>query len=1171
MVQQSDAFAAPASAAPVEWKNRRWADGTCGGFFFKRAVEAQEKLFDWQPVQDQTQEDEDGEGDLSSRGIRRDLSAEPDAAFLDRVVTPQSFLEAELDNALAREENPVKIRENDEQMNFLALLTCKVQELLDAGYRKGARPETNPDMGTELPPVKPIRVFLGGPGGAGKSECIDIAGRMIQHFFGARSKQVLAASNSAARGVGGSTVHSGLHLGGQCSFRLHSKTMKKSPSPQCEQAWAPVKALFLEEVSMISPTMLAGISYRLCRAREAGRRWLDSKLYEHEDHMFGGIPIVVMLGDFMQLGAMEKGLGRVSLIMNPKPAWYDECFAGRRIFWRGITHVVMLRKTHRFKDEDMPRFLEYMRNPGAGRMPAHFRAFLKEWEVLNPKPGDGERNKVREWRERCERGSPQAGAAGGEDSADREPWRRHDMAIAWQAVQRLLQYRAVQDARAAKQLLLYCQAVETCSSQALSAAEYRRALQVVNMNTTGKLLGFCPLYKGMRVRLTAKLSAKYGLVHDAIGTVEDFILHERDLRRDTEWQDPQHEVRQRGFALLKALPVAVLVKFKGFEEDVGYGKGVVVVEPHVSYWKYRTHENLTGQRKPVEVSMARRQIPLAPESVRTVQTAQGMSMDAAMIFLGKPGNMDLDDYWMHLYVMMSRVRRREGLLAFDMPPEAVFERGPPPWVADGIAELEKMGLKSSKDIAAARHFLGWPALSRASDGVGASARRGKVPALAVEEACGAECLRQGLPADPGVVDMESGDVDIFKYSYTDPTGKATPGIGGIDGRESPADLCPDVSLQGSTSLLSSLSAGDRLELGFDKFGDPQGVSTSPQAGVGFANPECAGACFVNAPLQLMLRLQPVSEALRRSQVGASVGAQSGGPRLLDVLAGFAQHLRGEGSVLDSRFVLDEVYGGRLGKVPAQKATVPAEARSGDASAVLLGESSGHVRRPGLVDLFGDCFASKSSKRGARQCPRAGDVDDRGLLRRALFGGVVRERQYCRRCDKATDVLRPCHRIDVSVTGNRSSSIDLEQLLRMWGQPSSCVGKCVRGCAVSTQPVRYLEKEPPVLVVVINRKESSSKYKCSRSVVFKEVLDFPVVRSGRYTLAGVLQHHGARDKAGREFAEDGHFVATCALGGGGGYVVCNDGDVARKTWGEVTGLDFWRSAHVLVYALSLIHI
>ena len=37
------------------------------------------------------------------------------------------------------------------------------------------------------------------------------------------------------------------------------------------------------------------------------------------------------------------------------------------------------------------------------------------------------------------------------------------------------------------------------------------------------------------------------------------------------------------------------------------------------------------------------------------------------LFMGKPGNMDADDYWMHLYVMISRVRRSAGVLAFDVP------------------------------------------------------------------------------------------------------------------------------------------------------------------------------------------------------------------------------------------------------------------------------------------------------------------------------------------------------------------------------------------------------------------------------------------------------------------------------------------------------------------------
>ena len=511
--------------------------------------------------------------------MRRDACLEPAAARWDSVMTPLAFVEEEMRKAGAREKKSIKF--NKEQKDFLAFMTCKVQELLEAGYVAGAG-SGQPDNEAHVPSVKPMRVFLGGPGGSGKSECVDIAGRLVKHFFAERSRQVLAASNSAARGVGGDTIHTGLFLSGQCSFRLSSKILSNEPSLACQETWAPVKALFLEEVSMISPAMIAGISYRLCRARRPGRPWLDDKLHEREDHMYGGIPIVVLLGDFMQLGAMERGMGRVSLIMDPKPSWHDECYVGRRIFWNGLTHVVMLRQTHRFKDEKMPRFLSYTRNPSGQAMPDDLKAMLSDWAVNDPY---GE--KVQKWRDRCASGGTEKKEgeesdclhARGKEDAKLEPWHVYDKGIAWHAVQRLLQYRAARDAREKGQLLLYVQAVETCASQPLSHAEYRRALQVVNMNTTGKLLGYCPLFKGMRVRLCAKLSAQYGLVHDAAGEVMDFVLHERDQAECEQWVgDSNHAVYRAGYAQLKALPRAVLVKFDGVSKDFwlrrrGRGRG----------------------------------------------------------------------------------------------------------------------------------------------------------------------------------------------------------------------------------------------------------------------------------------------------------------------------------------------------------------------------------------------------------------------------------------------------------------------------------------------------------------------------------------------------------------------------------------------------------------------
>jgi hypothetical protein len=868
-----------------------------------------------------------------------------------------------------------------------------------------------------------------------------------------------------------------------------------------------------------------------------------------------------MLGDFMQLGAMERGLGRVSLIMQPNPSWYDECFAGRRIFWRGLTHVVMLRKTHRFRDDIMPRFLAYMRDPRGRPMPADLRRVLAEWEVLDAKPSEGARDKVREWRERCSNGDPVLDEDG--VTVGRRPWHAYDMGVAWQAVQRLLHYRAVRDARQAGQLLLYAQAVETCTSQPLSHAEYRRALQVVNMNTTGKLLGYCPLYKGMRVRLTAKLSGKYNVVHDAVGTVIDIWLHERDKQAETDWQDPEHEVRHRGIAQLRALPLGVLVKFDDLEEDpLGLGKGVVLVEPHVSYWKYTTHENLTGKRKQADVSMARRQIPLAPEPVRTVQTAQGMSMDAAMIFMGKPGNMNADDYWMHLYVMISRVRRSAGLLAFDMPALSVFERGPPPWVVEGSEQLEAESLKTLAEIRRAREKLGWDPEEPCSEGVVSVASR------AGSEEQGSERFsdisnqvafaHMGLPDHDGEVDDGDGDLKVLNALGRLESGLRAGSVRGFGCFQNALiRRCPDVALASGQELLREASLAQLEQLGLSDRLASLAMTTRPCSG--FPNPT-HDACFLTAPLQMFLRLEPVAEALRQHVLshGAAGGSLKQGKCLDCDLSVVARALR-SGGVPDVNPLVAAVQAGVLGKKPAKVGAEQDRSAPGDALAVLFGSLSvrGVIQHSGLVDSLDarlGCSAgggvSSRGKSSASSCdPRA-----LSLFRDVLFGAVLRERAFCTACNRATDVLKGRCFISVKVGAKVSASpARLEDLLEAWGNVGGTGPKCARGCVNSRCDVaQSLEKEPPALAIVLNRLEGGKKRRSP--VRFPEELT--CMRSGRYALASVLLHQG-------DVAQDGHFVAICAQGAGN-YVECDDSDLHDLTWDQVATLKTWQDAYVLIY-------
>ena len=69
----------------------------------------------------------------------------------------------------------------------------------------------------------------------------------------------------------------------------------------------------------------------------------------------------------------------------------------------------------------------------------------------------------------------------------------YEMAIVWEAVGRLMQYRAHREAREKSEMLMYNQAIDVCRSEKLESKDFRRALQVVNMTNTGKLMGMLPL------------------------------------------------------------------------------------------------------------------------------------------------------------------------------------------------------------------------------------------------------------------------------------------------------------------------------------------------------------------------------------------------------------------------------------------------------------------------------------------------------------------------------------------------------------------------------------------------------------------------------------------------------------------------------------------------------
>ena len=146
---------------------------------------------------------------------------------------------------------------------------------------------------------------------------------------------------------------------------------------------------------------------------------------------------------------------------------------------------------------------------------------------------------------------------------------------------------------------MYVQAADTFKHK-LAREEYMQMLQVLNINNAGHMLGMCPIYVGMRVRLQVKMSGKHRTVQDAAGEVVGVQFHPKEFEAGvSDWRsNPAHEAHASGYYRLRYAPRCVFVKFDELDEDVGFGPGVVQVPMYKANWEFVAHETVDGLRLP---------------------------------------------------------------------------------------------------------------------------------------------------------------------------------------------------------------------------------------------------------------------------------------------------------------------------------------------------------------------------------------------------------------------------------------------------------------------------------------------------------------------------------------------------------------------------------------------
>ncbi|KAH8659685.1 PIF1-like helicase-domain-containing protein [Ilyonectria robusta] len=202
--------------------------------------------------------------------------------------------------------------------------------------------------------------YIGGSGGTGKSWLIET----LKEVFAAKgsSKRIVitATSGTAAAGIGGNTIHSALGLAFKDQDGAAMESLPSANLERSRQRWRRRDVLVVDEVSMLGLKTLYEVDHKLRALRGFPHR------------PFGGIPVVVFTGDFLQFGpVLQKGLlsrvdpsdcGKGLRNLSDRATQYRWQQIQAKTTWELFTNVVILEEQKRAEgDKELIGLLERIR------------------------------------------------------------------------------------------------------------------------------------------------------------------------------------------------------------------------------------------------------------------------------------------------------------------------------------------------------------------------------------------------------------------------------------------------------------------------------------------------------------------------------------------------------------------------------------------------------------------------------------------------------------------------------------------------------------------------------------------------------------------------------------------------------------------------------------------
>jgi PIF1-like helicase len=183
--------------------------------------------------------------------------------------------------------------------------------------------------GDDVNDDKVLRVTLSGVAGSGKSTWINTLVTALRKMFRtSETVAVFAPTGSAAYNAGGETLHRG--------FKVPRKfdTMNISPSNQAYmlRRFGTMLVLIIDERSMMDAAMLGIIQHYMAECAHQGK---------NKNHPWGGIPIIILVGDDYQLPPILPG---AFYAMNPTelPKTFKMSYAYFQIRLKGFAEFMKI-------------------------------------------------------------------------------------------------------------------------------------------------------------------------------------------------------------------------------------------------------------------------------------------------------------------------------------------------------------------------------------------------------------------------------------------------------------------------------------------------------------------------------------------------------------------------------------------------------------------------------------------------------------------------------------------------------------------------------------------------------------------------------------------------------------------------------------------------------------